>query len=173
MSYAMQGSLTRGGGYQPQGDIQQQQQQGGGKADTMMWQQQHYMARIKQEREDQVQQVQRQRRKERLIREREEDLELVEIQRQLEEEQKKKLDKLLAHKDEMVKVIEDNEARAVCKEKQLAKEKAEDERMRLQYTEMLAKQEAARNEALSAMYAKSQNRAAAAGAMFFPISLLR
>ena len=43
MSYAMQGSLTRGGGYQPQGDIQQQQQQGGGKADTMMWQQQHYM----------------------------------------------------------------------------------------------------------------------------------
>ena len=128
-------------------------------------QQQHYMARIKQEREDQVQQVQRQRRKERLIREREEDLELVEIQRQLEEEQKKKLDKLLKHKDEMVKVIEDNEARAVYKEKQLAKEKAEDERMRLQYTEMLAKQEAARNEALSAMYAKSQNRAAAAGAM--------
>jgi len=39
MSYAMQGSLTRGGGYQPQGDIQQQP----GKADTMMWQQQHYM----------------------------------------------------------------------------------------------------------------------------------
>jgi len=39
MSYAMQGSLTRGGGYQPQGEIQQQQ----GKADTMMWQQQHYM----------------------------------------------------------------------------------------------------------------------------------
>jgi len=37
MSYAMQGSLTRGGGYQPQGDINQ------GKADTMMWQQQHYM----------------------------------------------------------------------------------------------------------------------------------
>jgi len=33
----MQGSLTRGGGYQPQGDINQ------GKADTMMWQQQHYM----------------------------------------------------------------------------------------------------------------------------------
>merc|ERR1712227_817580 len=42
----MQGSLTRGGGYQPQGDIQQQQQQAPqqpGKADTMMWQQQHYM----------------------------------------------------------------------------------------------------------------------------------
>merc|ERR1712227_471877 len=42
----MQGSLTRGGGYQPQGDIQQQQQQAPqqpGKADTMMWQQQHCM----------------------------------------------------------------------------------------------------------------------------------
>jgi len=39
MSYAMQGSLTRGGGYQPQGEIPQPP----GKADTMMWQQQHYM----------------------------------------------------------------------------------------------------------------------------------
>merc|ERR1719264_1209610 len=37
MSYAMQGSLTRGGGYQPQGDMQ------GNKGDTLMWQQGHYM----------------------------------------------------------------------------------------------------------------------------------
>jgi len=33
----MQGSLTRGGGYQPQGDMQ------GNKGDTLMWQQGHYM----------------------------------------------------------------------------------------------------------------------------------
>jgi len=33
----MQGSLTRGGGYQPQGDMQ------GSKGDTLMWQQGHYM----------------------------------------------------------------------------------------------------------------------------------
>ena len=39
MSYAMQGSLTRGGGYQPQVEIPQPP----GEADTMMWQQQHYM----------------------------------------------------------------------------------------------------------------------------------
>ena len=47
MSYAMQGSLSRGGApqYQPQGDPSLQQQPGPppGKPDINMWQQQHYM----------------------------------------------------------------------------------------------------------------------------------
>ena len=37
MSYAMQGSLTRSGGYQPQGEM------GQGSDKAMMWQQGHYM----------------------------------------------------------------------------------------------------------------------------------
>ena len=61
-------------------------------------------------------------------------------------------------------VIVENEARSLLKEERHRKNQEEDERLRVEYLEMQQVQEARREKAFKDMYAKSQGRAALAGA---------
>ena len=114
------------------------------------------MSRIKQDREDQVVLAQRKKHMQVEKKRYEEARELRRVKEALNEEKEKAALRRENHRKEMQQVIVENEARSLLKE--------EDERLCVEFLEMQKVQEARREKALKNMYAKSQGRAALAGA---------
>ena len=126
--------------------------------------QRKYMSRIKQDREDQVVLAQRKKHMQVEKKRYEEARELRRVKEALNEEKEKAALRRENHRKEMQQVIVENEARSLLKEERHRKNQEEDERLRVEYLEMQKVQEARREKALKDMYAKSQGRAALAGA---------
>ena len=126
--------------------------------------QRNYMSRIKQDREDQVVLAQRKKQMQVEKKQYEEARELRRVKEALNEEKGKAAQRRENHRKEMQQVIVENEARSLLKEERHRKNQEEDERLRVEYLEMQQVQEARREKAFKDMYAKSQGRAALAGA---------
>ena len=126
--------------------------------------QREYMSRIKQDREDQVVLAQRKKQMQLEKKQYEEARELRRVNEALQQESRKAAERRENHRQEMQQVIIENEARSLLKDEKHRKNQEEDERLRLEYLEMQKVQEARREKAFKDMYAKSQGRAALAGA---------